>query len=495
MPAMSAMPVHYWLYAAALVALVVWFGLRGMRSTDTAARRLTWVGGVLIASTALWLGLPAIAAWVGLPVVSGLLSDAARLFGVVWWLVFAFFAIVVLERFVWRALDRREIGVPKLLKDVVRALVLVVAMFGVVSAAFDQSFTGVLAASGVLAVVIGFAMQSTLADLFSGIALNLERPYKVGDWVRVDGVLAGQVVEINWRATRLRSAEGNTVVMPNSKLAAAQIVNYDLSVSRYRAVLAVPLDARIPPGLAKEALAAAALKSMRVCLEPPPAVSTQEIRDASIVYEVAYWVDTFDDDARVRDEVATSIWYALDAAGIALGQPRDTERPMAERVLDHVDLFRDLNQGLRARLAAAARIATFHARDEVVRLGDTDGSMFVVARGVFEVSLETDGRRVPVARLGTGDFFGEMSLLTGSPRSAHVTALCDTSALEFDKAALAPLLQAHPELATKLGDVVLDRKLANDATLRALPPLERRQATRNQAAALLANIRSFFSLD
>jgi len=492
---MSTMPAHYWVYAAALVALIAWFGLRGMRSNDTAARRLTWVGGGLIATTALWLGLPLLAALVGVPVVGGLLIDAARLFGVAWWLVLAFFAIVALERFVWRALDRRQIGVPKLLKDVVRALVLVVAMFGVVSAAFDQSFTGVLAASGVLAVVIGFAMQSTLADLFSGIALNLERPYKVGDWVRVDGVLAGQVVEINWRATRLRSGEGNTVVMPNSKLAAAQIVNYDLSMSRYRAVLNVPLDARISPGLAKEALAAAALKSMRVCADPPPGVSTLEIRDASIVYEIAYWVDTFDDDARVRDEVATSIWYALDAAGIALGQTRDTERLMAERVLDHVDLFRDTDAALRKSIAAAATVATFHAGDVVVRLGDADSSMFVVARGVFEVALETDGRRVPVARLGTGDFFGEMSLLTGSPRSAHVTALCDTSALEFDKAALAPLLHAHPELAKKLGDVVLDRKLANDATLRALPPIERRQATRNEAAALLASIRRFFSLD
>jgi small-conductance mechanosensitive channel/CRP-like cAMP-binding protein len=492
---MPETPAHYWLYAAIVAIATVWFAVAGLRSPDPAHRRLSLIGVALLAATGAWLGLPLLAARLQSPIAQGLLGDAARLFGIAWWIVFALFALVVLERFVWRILESREVGAPKLLKDVVRALVLIVAMFGVVSAAFDQSFTGVLAASGVLAVVIGFAMQSTLADLFSGIALNLERPYRVGNWLRIDGALAGQVVEINWRATRLRSSDGNTVVLPNSKLAAAQIVNYDMPATRYRARLEVPLDARIPPGVAKEALSAAALKAMRVCMEPPPSVSTQEIRDATILYEVAYWVDTFDDDARVHDEVATSIWYALDAAGIALGQPRAAEPPMAVRVLDHVDLFRELEPALRARIAETAEPVSFHAGDEVMRAGDAGDSLFVVARGVFEVSLERDGERVPVARLGTGDFFGEMSLLTGSPRSAGVTALCDTAAFEIGKESLGPILQSNPDLAKRLGDVVIGRKLANDAALRALPPRERRAATRGQSADLLARIRHFFALD
>jgi CRP-like cAMP-binding protein len=338
-------------------------------------------------------------------------------------------------------------------------------------------------------------MQSTLADLFSGIALNIERPYRVGDWVQIDSNLVGQVQEINWRATRLRSADGNTVVLPNSKLAAAQIVNYDAPAPRYRASVLVPLDARVPPGIAKEALAAAALKAMRVCADPGPTVETKAIEYSTVVYEVRYWVDSFSDDSSVHDEVTTSIWYALDAAGIAIGQPMQDERPMNERLFDHVDLFRTLDPELRARISQAARPISFHAGDDVVRQGDTDGSLFIVARGVFEVSLDNHGKRVAVARLGTGDFFGEMSLLTGSPRSAHVTALCDTTALELDKDALGPILQTDPTLAKRLGDIVLHRRLANDATLRAMPPAERRTATRSQAAELLNHIRAFFALD
>jgi small-conductance mechanosensitive channel/CRP-like cAMP-binding protein len=492
---MQGLPVHYWLYLAAMALAILWIVAVGLRSADTTRRRLSVLGLVLIAATAVWIGGPLLAKQFGSKMLQGLVEDAARVFGVLWWLILGFIALVALERFAWRGLDIRGFAVPKLLKDVVRALVAILSLFGVISAAFDQPLTGVLAASGVMAVVIGFAMQSTLADLFSGIAINIERPYRVGQWIQIDNALTGQVVEINWRATRLRTADANTVVMPNSKLAAAQIVNFDEPAPLYRAALQVPLDARVPPGVAKEALVAAALKSMRVLTDPPPFVETKEIRDASVLYEVRYWIDSYADDTGVRDEVASSVWYALDAAGISPGQPLRTDPGLAERVLEHVDLFRDIAPEMRARVAAAAKREFFHAGDDVVRQGDSDRSLFVVARGVFEVALDTqDGRRT-MARLGTGDFFGEMSLLTGETRSAHVTALCETLALEISAEALTPVLQAHPEFARRLGEIVLDRKQRNDEALRALAPAARRDAKRNQVDEFLNKMRDFFGLD
>jgi small-conductance mechanosensitive channel/CRP-like cAMP-binding protein len=492
---MSMIPVQYWFYLAAAAAAILWIAVTGLRAADRTRRRLSALTLVLIATTAVWIGGPYLAKQTGSQLIQGLAEDVARVFGVLWWLILGFIALVTLERFVWRGLDAREVAVPKLLKDVIRALVAILSLFGVISAAFDQPLTGLLAASGVLAVVIGFAMQSTLADLFSGIAINIERPYRVGHWIQIDNALTGQVVEINWRATRLRTADGNTVVMPNSKLAAAQIVNYDEPVPRYRTAIQVPLDARIPPGVAKNALVAAALKSMRVLSDPPPFVETKELRDSSVLYEVRYWIDSYEDDTLVRDEVATSIWYALDAAGISPGQPLRTDPGLAERVLEHVDLLREIAPEMRARAAAAARRENFHAGDEVVRQGDPDRSLFVVARGVFEVAIDTPAGRKTVARLGPGDFFGEMSLLTGAPRSAHVTALCDTLALEISAEALTPVLQANPEFARRLGEIVLERRQMNDETLRAMAPAERRNAKRSQVDAFLSKMRGFFGLD
>jgi small-conductance mechanosensitive channel/CRP-like cAMP-binding protein len=492
---MQMIPAQYWLYLAAVGAAILWIVAAGLRSSDRARRRLSALGLVLIATAAVWIGGPYAARQTGSPLIRGIAEDVSRVFGVLWWLILGFIALVTLERFVWRGLEGRGIAVPKLLKDVIRALVAILSLFGVISAAFDQPLTGVLAASGVLAVVIGFAMQSTLADLFSGIAINIERPYRVGHWIQIDNALTGQVVEINWRATRLRTADGNTVVLPNSKLAAAQIVNYDDPAPRYRTAIQVPLDGRVPPGVAKEALVAAALKSTRVLSDPPPFVETKELRDASVLYEVRYWIDSYADDTTVRDEVASSIWYALDAAGISPGQPLRTDPGLAERVLEHVDLFRDIAPEMRARVAGAAKREIFHAGDDVVRQGDSDRSLFVVARGVFEVALDTPAGRKTVARLGTGDFFGEMSLLTGAPRSAHVTALCDTLALEISAEALTPVLQAHPEFARRLGEIVLERRQINDATLRAMAPAARRDAKRSQVDEFLAKMRGFFGLD
>jgi small-conductance mechanosensitive channel/CRP-like cAMP-binding protein len=492
---MQMIPAQYWIYLAAAAAVILWLVASGLRAADRTRRRLSALGLVLVAITGMWIGGPYLAKQTGSPLIQGVVEDVSRVFGVVWWLILGFIALVTLERFVWRGLDSRGIGVPKLLKDVIRAMVAILSLFGVISAAFDQPLTGLLAASGVLAVVIGFAMQSTLADLFSGIAINIERPYRVGHWIQIDNALTGQVVEINWRATRLRTADGNMVVLPNSKLAAAQIVNYDDPAPRYRTAIQVPLDARVPPGVAKDALVAAALKSMRVLTDPPPFVETKELRDSSVLYEVRYWIDSYEDDTNVRDEVATSIWYALDAAGISPGQPLRTDSSLAERVLEHVDLFRGIDPAMRARVAAAARHEVFHAGDDVVRQGDTDRSLFVVARGVFEVSLEANGTHRAVARLGTGDFFGEMSLLTGAPRSARVTALCDTLALEISAEALTPVLQAHPEFARRLGETVLERRQMNDETLRAMAPAARRDAKRNQVDAFLDKMRGFFGLD
>jgi len=492
---MENLPLHYWVYLGVIAVAMAWIAIKGLRAADQSRRRLSGLAILLLAATALWLGAPLAAQHIASPFLQGIVQDLGRVFGVTWWLVLGLLIWVGLERFVWRGLDKRGVLVPKLLKDVVRALVAILSLFGIVSAAFDQPLTGMLAASGVIAVVIGFAMQSTLADLFSGIAINIERPYRVGHWIQIDNALTGQVVEINWRATRLRTADGNTVVMPNSKLAAAQIVNFDEPAPLYRASLQVPLDARVPPGHAKEALVAAALKSMRVLTSPPPFVETKEIRDASVLYEVRYWVDSYADDTAIRDEVATSVWYALDAAGISPGQPLRTDPGLAERVLEHVDLFREVPAEMRARVAAASRREIFHAGDEVVRQGEDDRSLFVVARGVFEVSLSANGVRRAVARLGTGDFFGEMSLLTGEARSASVVALCDTIALEISAEALAPLLQSDPEFARRLGEVVLDRRQMNDAALRAMTPAARRTAKRDQVDAFLARMRAYFGID
>ncbi len=222
---------------------------------------------VLLVIALLDMALPGWAGVADLTKLTGGWAQAHRLLSALWWLVLGLFLFLALEGVIWRALQARSIAPPKLLVDLVRALVFVVAVFGALSALFDQTLTGLLATSGVVAIVLGFALQSTLADLFSGIALNLERPFRVGDWLKLDSGIVGQIVQTNWRATHLRTLDGNDVVIPNSRMAAAQLTNFDLPAKSLRQTIAVPLPGDVSPARVQRVLVAAAMRHPRVaCL-------------------------------------------------------------------------------------------------------------------------------------------------------------------------------------------------------------------------------------
>lgn len=497
------MSVQYWIYLAIAAGLLGWVASIGLRSGEHLHRRLAWVALLLFAITVVWFAAAPLAALTGSPIVTGIVGDLVRLVGVAWWLVLALLVMVLLDRIGWPHLAGRGINVPRLLPQIVHAVIVAIAFFGIVSSLFEQSLTGLLATSGVVAIVLGFATQTTLADIFSGIAINVERPYRVGDWIQIDNAIVGQVTETNWRATRLRSPEGNAIIMPNSKLAAAQIVNYDYPSSRYQSGVKLVLDIRIPPDRAAAVLRAGALDSPRVLPDPPPRALMREFRDNAVLWEVQYWVDGFDDAPQVRDEVSRGVWTALEFAEMGPGvfPDKPPRRPAAgpeeaRRLLDHVDLFRNLDPPAQDELAAAMRRLAFQAGEPVVRRGDAAESLYLVAEGMLDVRIEVPhGGRTVAARIGAGEVFGEMSLLTGAPRSADVVALVDSVAYEVAKPALAPLLRRLPALAQELGAIVAARQMANLAIQRAMPAEARRDAARAEGDAILARMREFFALD
>lgn len=177
-------------------------------------------------------------------------SIAARATRFLWCLAARLLAFMVLERCVRAVFARHDTLAPKLPVDVVRAVVAAFVTLGMVYAMSEETITGLITASGVFGVAMGLALQSTLADLFSGIALNLQRPFRVGDWIQVDSGILGEVTEMDWRATHLRTPQGDTAVLPNGKLAAAQVTNFSSPTTRHRCVMSITLDARVHPGLA-----------------------------------------------------------------------------------------------------------------------------------------------------------------------------------------------------------------------------------------------------
>lgn len=315
---------------------------------------------------------------------------------------------------------------------------LVLVLFAVAASVVLQE--RIFATTAVGAVVVGFALQDTLGNLFAGLAIQLERPFRVGHWVRVAGTDA-QVNEITWRATKLRTKAGNFLVVPNSLVARDTVLNYSEPAIETRLEIDIGASYDVPPNRVKAVILAAIRDEPLISTAKTPEVLVADFAASAVLYRVRLWTTDFGADEILRDRVRTAVYYAFGRAGIVIPYPMQVQIEKEEtppvlpavddtaRVLAQVPIFAALSEAQRTDLARVARFGLYAAHDAVVRQGDAGASMFVVVRGEVVVTLA--GVSGEVARMGAGGFFGEMSLLTGDARNATVRTSGDTELLEI----------------------------------------------------------------
>jgi small-conductance mechanosensitive channel/CRP-like cAMP-binding protein len=297
-----------------------------------------------------------------------------------------------------------------------------------------------IATSAVGAVVIGFALQDTLGNAFAGLAVQTEKPFHVGHWVRI-GEFEGRVAEITWRATKLRTKTGNFVIVPNNLVSTEAITNYSEPASPTRIQVEVGASYLSAPNAVKAAIMEALANAPRVLKAPAPDVILASFDASAITYRARFWIDDYERDEGARDQVRTAIYYAFARHDIEIPWPiqvdyhRDwpqvnmaAEIDAREEFLEKVDVLATLTKEQRRDIAAAAPSRTFGAGETIVRQGEPGESMYVVMSGRVAVLLEPDCREV--ATIDRGGYFGEMSLLTGDPRTATIVTRGDTVVLE-----------------------------------------------------------------
>jgi small-conductance mechanosensitive channel/CRP-like cAMP-binding protein len=348
--------------------------------------------------------------------------------------------------------------------NIVQDAVIVVLAF--VATTFVMRDTGIVAASAASAVVVGFALQDTLGNAFAGLAIQIEKPFRVGHWIRV-GEHVGIVEEITWRATKLRTRAGAFVIVPNSVMSKEAIVNFNEPVRPVRFSIDVGATYAKGPNEVREALFEAVRRSARALAQPAPAVHLVDFGNTAIVYRVKFWVAEFAEEDAALDEVRTAIYYSFARHGIEIPYPIQVEYSRQEspsalpsdavvRSLATVDLFALLDDAGRRQLAARTRERMFGAGEVIVRQGDIGRSLFVVHQGEVVVRLEPDAREV--ARIQSGGVFGEMSLLTGDPRTATVAAARDCVVLEIDDDALRAAVRSRPDAPEAISRLMDERR-------------------------------------
>ena len=169
-------------------------------------------------------------------------------FNVLAWILPTILLIFFVEWFVWQALENKtERKIPSLVRGMTATILLAFAGFGIIAFVLEQRLTSLLGASGLAAMILGLALQVNLANIFSGIALNLERPLRVGDWVRLGNNSIGQVVTINWRTTRIKTLFENTISIPNGKVSEDIVENYNYPHDKHYAGFTLYLDHKYAP--------------------------------------------------------------------------------------------------------------------------------------------------------------------------------------------------------------------------------------------------------
>lgn len=392
-------------------------------------------------------------------------------------------ALVVLALNPWRA-DRIPDHFPHILQDTI-----VIALFGLAAMLFLPD--KVVTTTAVGAVVIGFALQDTLGNLFAGLAIQVERPFRVGHWVTIGGK-DGLVSEITWRATKLRTKAGNFVVVPNSALARDTITNHSEPTPQTRLEVLVSAGYDTPPNDVKSAILEALRGEAGILAEPAAQVLVADFADSYISYRIWVWTVDFAGDERLRDRVRSRVYYAFRRHGIEFPYPvrvNIASTAVAEpaaglgrgSALDGVEILASLSASQRGQLASMARRLLYGAGEVIAHEGDAGASMFVLRSG--EAAVTVAGTEGELARLAQGAFFGEMSLLTGDRRSATVTAITDCELLEIGVDEFRRVVMSDAQTVERVAAAVDSRRAE----------IELHRATRTTAAADSETTRTFLT--
>jgi len=397
---------------------------------------------------------------------------------------------------------RRGYEAPTLVRNVFTLVTFTILLVIIVKIQYPKTDLGALfTTSAIFGVIIGLALQDTLGNFFAGISLHADRPFQVGDVIVVTSTkLTGVVESITWRAIKIRTFQNHIVLVSNS-LAAREAIEVSPRDNLNARLVFFGTIYTDSPAKTIHIVREAVRDTDNVSDKITPIVRIRQLGDSSIDWEIKYWLEDYakynDTDALVRQRV----WYALRRNGLTFAFPTRTlyleravpvrpvtaEDQIADR-LSAVDIFSPLSPDELRQLAKATAGHIFAPSETLIRAGDEGSSMFVVHSGRVAVQIPDRSGPRTVAELTEGNFFGEMALFTGEPRTANIVALEETEVLEIGHAAMKHIFQTNPSLAESISWTISERQaaLAKDSAS-AQPSIQ-------HTAGLLSSIKRFFGL-
>lgn len=415
-----------------------------------------------------------------------------------WWLIGARLVVGVLHLTLW---SKRESSQAKLGSDLTAGLIYITAVLAIVNFVFNLPVRALLATSGIIAIVLALALQNTLADVFAGIAVGIEHPYTVGDRIWVDGSIEGVIVQVNWRSIRVRTDANDIATIPNSLIAKSRVINRSKPSTRRDDSVQLSCESSVRPDIVMDLLKQAAMLTPKILTEPAASSSLIRIGGRFNTYDIYFSVAHTDHLGGAKSTLLKEVLRQFHYHSIRPTTPGMIATPIGpmtastgmvetlppEVLLSDLVLFQDLSPKQRTDLAKRMTKRRLDPTTTLVSQGNVQAILFIIASGVLEGSRSINGRSHVVGRLGPGDYFGEIGLLSGAPNAGTIMALTRCVVFELRKEDLEPLMTAEPSLAQafeasmRRNQAFLARDAAAAVTTSPGPP-----------AQFLAQIRAFF---
>ena len=429
------------------------------------------------------------------------------------WLIL-FFAIIKLGLYIYGDLfvvRWRHGSFPAAFKKIITIAVIVVASLVLLREILNINVTSLIATTTVLTATIGLAFQSTLANMLAGLTIHLEKPLKQGDWISAGGY-EGHVVDITLRSTRIMTIEQNEVFIPNSKVLSEAVVNYSLPDTTTIRKLKVGVSYSIPPNKVIAAVMEVLSSVSGARKTPAPVVRVMNYGDFSIHYEIRYAMNQFGRHVEIEAEIMNLLWYRFKRDNIEIPFPirnvnlthitPETVKAGQDRVIAeiaglmaHVDFLSPLSKAELAELISSVRVKPYAAGEVPVHQGAPGNSFYIIKSGKVDVVVEKSaGESAVVATLGPGNFFGEMSLLTGAARAASIRVIEDAEFIVIDKESFRSILAQNPSIAESLSHILSERQAKLDAERERLDASAFERRKKETSGKLLKKISEFFGL-
>jgi small-conductance mechanosensitive channel/CRP-like cAMP-binding protein len=386
--------------------------------------------------------------------------------------------------FRWRG---RSFPLPDLLLQIIRAVLVLAVAFIVIKVELGYDIGPLLASTALITAVVGFALQGVLGNLLAGISMHVVRSLEPGVWVSIDG-LEGKVIKTNWRETRIRTRGGHLYILPNAKVADANIHHMQEPTPLRRHIVEVGASYSDAPDEVIAALISAAREVEEVRTAPAPQVHITAYLDFGINYELEYWTMQYHRHRPIDGKVNRMIWYKFKRAGIEIPFPMSDKLlndfmavvynqrrlPPSDVALDSiVDDLRTsdlctklavdeqgeplLDRADLEKIAPRVRRLPFTHGETLCVQGEEGETFWIVASGKLAGTVDTGGEAAVTFELLPGTVVGEMSALTGVPRSATLTVAESAELLEFPPAAFRALLALHDQLPERLSALAAER--------------------------------------